>query len=156
VLLCPPLSSVLLLASTVGDALARSRGSCTAAGPGLVNLASLAFIASARLLAVVGLVALGAQRGVLLAAILLTLLPEVARDFGQQRQQDRREEHAALRAKRDQPDDREQPRGCDERERGEIDETRASRGARAATARQRIADRRRKQQDGRERRAEQD
>ncbi len=60
-------------------------GAFFAARRGLVNPESFTFIESALILAVVVLGGMGSQLGVILAAILLTVLPEVARDFAEYR-----------------------------------------------------------------------
>ena len=60
-------------------------GAFFAARQGLVNPESFTFIESALILAVVVLGGMGSQLGVILAAILLTALPEVARQFAEYR-----------------------------------------------------------------------
>ena len=71
---------------TTGSAMfAGFGGAFFAARQGLVNPESFTFIESALILAVVVLGGMGSQLGVILAAILLTALPEVARQFAEYR-----------------------------------------------------------------------
>jgi len=76
---------IKLSAFTLGASFAGLGGAFFAARQGLVNPESFTFIESALILAVVVLGGMGSQLGVILAAILLTVLPEVARDFAEYR-----------------------------------------------------------------------
>lgn len=76
---------VKLSAFTLGAAFAGLAGSFFAARQGLVTPESFTFIESALILAIVVLGGMGSQLGVILAAILLTVLPEVARSFAEYR-----------------------------------------------------------------------
>ena len=76
---------IKLSAFTLGAAFAGLAGSFFAARQGLVNPESFTFIESALILAIVVLGGMGSQWGVILAAILLTVLPELARSFAQYR-----------------------------------------------------------------------
>ncbi|WP_374624139.1 high-affinity branched-chain amino acid ABC transporter permease LivM [Pandoraea sp.] len=76
---------VKLSAFTLGASFAGLAGAFFAARQGLVTPESFTFIESALILAVVVLGGMGSQIGVMLAAILLTILPEVARDFAEYR-----------------------------------------------------------------------
>jgi len=76
---------IKLSAFTLGAAFAGVAGAFFAARQGLVNPESFTFIESALILAVVVLGGMGSQLGVILAAILLTVLPEVARGFAEYR-----------------------------------------------------------------------
>lgn len=76
---------IKLSAFTLGAAFAGLGGAFFAARQGLVNPESFTFIESALILAVVVLGGMGSQLGVILAAILLTALPEVARGFAEYR-----------------------------------------------------------------------
>ena len=78
-------TKVKLSAFTLGAAFAGLAGSFFAARQGLVNPESFTFIESALILAIVVLGGMGSQLGVILAAILLTVLPEVARSFSEYR-----------------------------------------------------------------------
>jgi branched-chain amino acid transport system permease protein len=60
-------------------------GSFFAARQGLVTPESFTFIESALILAIVVLGGMGSQAGVILAAIALTVLPEIARSFADYR-----------------------------------------------------------------------
>jgi branched-chain amino acid transport system permease protein len=60
-------------------------GAFFAARQGLVNPESFTFIESALILAIVVLGGMGSQVGVILAAILLTVVPELAREFAEYR-----------------------------------------------------------------------
>ncbi|EYS86016.1 leucine/isoleucine/valine transporter permease subunit [Cupriavidus sp. SK-4] len=76
---------IKLSAFTLGASFAGIGGAFFAARQGLVNPESFTFIESALILAVVVLGGMGSQLGVILAAILLTVLPEVARGFAEYR-----------------------------------------------------------------------
>ncbi|MGO4814524.1 high-affinity branched-chain amino acid ABC transporter permease LivM [Cupriavidus sp. 2MCAB6] len=76
---------IKLSAFTLGAAFAGLGGAFFAARQGLVNPESFTFIESALILAVVVLGGMGSQLGVILAAILLTALPEMARGFAEYR-----------------------------------------------------------------------
>ncbi len=76
---------VKLSAFTLGAAFAGLAGSFFAARQGLVTPESFTFIESALILAIVVLGGMGSQLGVILAAILLTVLPELARGFAEYR-----------------------------------------------------------------------
>ncbi len=78
-------TKIKLSAFTLGAAFAGLAGSFFAARQGLVNPESFTFIESALILAIVVLGGMGSQVGVILAAILLTLLPELARSFAEYR-----------------------------------------------------------------------
>jgi len=78
-------TKIKLSAFTLGAAIAGLAGAFFAARQGLVNPESFTFIESALILAVVVLGGMGSQLGVVLAAILLTVLPEVARGFDEYR-----------------------------------------------------------------------
>ncbi|SUA51295.1 leucine/isoleucine/valine transporter permease subunit [Oligella ureolytica] len=78
-------TSIKLSAFTLGAMFAGFGGAFFAARQGLVNPESFTFIESALILAVVVLGGMGSQLGVILAAILLTALPEVARQFAEYR-----------------------------------------------------------------------
>ena len=78
-------TKVKLSAFTLGAAFAGLAGSFFAARQGLVTPESFTFIESALILAIVVLGGMGSQLGVILAAILLTVLPEVARSFSEYR-----------------------------------------------------------------------
>ncbi|WP_233870042.1 high-affinity branched-chain amino acid ABC transporter permease LivM [Paraburkholderia adhaesiva] len=76
---------VKLSAFTLGASFAGLAGAFFAARQGLVTPESFTFIESALILAVVVLGGMGSQLGVVLAAILLTVLPEIARGFAEYR-----------------------------------------------------------------------
>ncbi|MCG5072616.1 high-affinity branched-chain amino acid ABC transporter permease LivM [Paraburkholderia tagetis] len=76
---------IKLSAFTLGASFAGLAGAFFAARQGLVTPESFTFIESALILAVVVLGGMGSQLGVVLAAILLTVLPEVARGFAEYR-----------------------------------------------------------------------
>ncbi len=76
---------IKLSAFTLGAAFAGLAGCFFAARQGLVTPESFTFIESALILAIVVLGGMGSQLGVILAAILLTILPEVARSFAEYR-----------------------------------------------------------------------
>ena len=76
---------IKLSAFTLGAMFAGFGGAFFAARQGLVNPESFTFIESALILAIVVLGGMGSQIGVILAAILLTVLPELAREFAEYR-----------------------------------------------------------------------
>ena len=76
---------IKLSAFTLGAMFAGFGGAFFAARQGIVNPESFTFIESALILAIVVLGGMGSQLGVILAAILLTALPEVAREFAEYR-----------------------------------------------------------------------
>lgn len=78
-------TNVKLWAFTMGATFAGFGGAFFAARQGLVNPESFTFLESALILAIVVLGGMGSQVGVILAAIVLTVLPEVAREFAEYR-----------------------------------------------------------------------
>ncbi|MFP5405271.1 MAG: high-affinity branched-chain amino acid ABC transporter permease LivM [Gammaproteobacteria bacterium] len=76
---------IKLSAFTLGAMFAGLAGSFFAARQGLVTPESFTFIESALILAIVVLGGMGSQLGVILAAVFLTVLPEVARGFAEYR-----------------------------------------------------------------------
>lgn len=76
---------IKLSAFTMGAMFAGFGGAFFAARQGLVNPESFTFIESALILAIVVLGGMGSQLGVILAAVILTVLPEVAREFAEYR-----------------------------------------------------------------------
>jgi branched-chain amino acid transport system permease protein len=76
---------VKLSAFTLGAAFAGLAGAFFAARQGLVTPESFTFIESALILAIVVLGGMGSVLGVVMAAILLTVLPELARSFAEYR-----------------------------------------------------------------------
>ena len=76
---------IKLSAFTLGAMFAGFGGAFFAARQGLVNPESFTFIESALILAIVVLGGMGSQLGVILAAIILTVLPEMAREFADYR-----------------------------------------------------------------------
>ncbi|GAA5234361.1 high-affinity branched-chain amino acid ABC transporter permease LivM [Verticiella sediminum] len=76
---------IKLSAFTLGAMFAGFGGAFFAARQGLVNPESFTFIESALILAIVVLGGMGSQLGVILAAVFLTLLPELARQFAEYR-----------------------------------------------------------------------
>lgn len=76
---------IKLSAFTMGAMFAGFGGAFFAARQGLVNPESFTFIESALILAIVVLGGMGSQVGVILAAILVTVVPEVAREFAEYR-----------------------------------------------------------------------
>src|SRR5690625_2738658 len=78
-------TGIKLSAFTIGAMFAGFGGAFFAARQGLVNPESFTFIESALILAVVVLGGMGSQVGVILAAIVLTVMPEVARQFAEYR-----------------------------------------------------------------------
>ncbi|HEY4317519.1 MAG TPA: high-affinity branched-chain amino acid ABC transporter permease LivM [Herbaspirillum sp.] len=78
-------TAVKLSAFTLGAAFAGMAGSFFAARQGLVTPESFTFIESAMILAIVVLGGMGSQKGVIVAALVLTVLPEFARGFAEYR-----------------------------------------------------------------------
>ncbi|MEQ6437088.1 high-affinity branched-chain amino acid ABC transporter permease LivM [Comamonas sp. w2-DMI] len=76
---------IKLSAFTLGAMFAGFGGAFFAARQGIVNPESFTFIESALILAIVVLGGMGSQLGVILAAIILTTLPELAREFSEYR-----------------------------------------------------------------------
>jgi branched-chain amino acid transport system permease protein len=76
---------IKLSAFTLGASFAGCAGAFFAARQGFINPESFTFIESAIVLAIVVLGGMGSQIGVILAAIALTVLPEVARQFQEYR-----------------------------------------------------------------------
>ncbi|WP_432455707.1 MULTISPECIES: high-affinity branched-chain amino acid ABC transporter permease LivM [unclassified Agarivorans] len=76
---------VKLSAFTIGAAFAGFAGSFFAARQGFISPESFTFIESAIILAIVVLGGMGSQVGVILAAIIMTVLPEMAREFNEYR-----------------------------------------------------------------------
>jgi branched-chain amino acid transport system permease protein len=76
---------IKLSAFTMGATFAGLGGAFFAARQGLVNPESFTFIESALILSIVVLGGMGSQVGVILAAIILTVVPELAREFAQYR-----------------------------------------------------------------------
>jgi branched-chain amino acid transport system permease protein len=76
-------TSIKLSAFTLGAMFAGFAGCFFAARQGFINPESFTFIESAIVLAIVVLGGMGSQLGVILAAIAMTLLPEIAREFDQ-------------------------------------------------------------------------
>ncbi len=76
---------VKLSAFTLGATFGGFAGCFFAARQGFINPESFTFIESAIVLAIVVLGGMGSQIGVILAAIVLTVLPEVAREFQEYR-----------------------------------------------------------------------
>ena len=76
---------VKLSAFTLGASTAGLAGVFFATYQGFVNPSSFTFFESALILAIVVLGGMGSQLGVILAAILLTVLPELAREFAEYR-----------------------------------------------------------------------
>lgn len=77
--------SIKLSAFTLGAMFAGFGGAFFAARQGIVNPESFTFIESALILAIVVLGGMGSQMGVIVAAVLLTVLPELARQFAEYR-----------------------------------------------------------------------
>ncbi|WP_454007743.1 high-affinity branched-chain amino acid ABC transporter permease LivM [Alcaligenes sp. Marseille-Q7550] len=78
-------TTIKLSAFTMGAMFAGFGGAFFAARQGLVNPESFTFIESALILAIVVLGGMGSQVGVILAAIVLTVVPELAREFAEYR-----------------------------------------------------------------------
>ena len=78
-------TKIKLSAFTLGAMFAGFGGAFFAARQGIVNPESFTFIESALILAIVVLGGMGSQLGVIVAAILITVLPELAREFSEYR-----------------------------------------------------------------------
>jgi branched-chain amino acid transport system permease protein len=78
-------TSIKLSAFTLGATFAGFAGCFFAARQGFINPESFTFIESAIVLAIVVLGGMGSQMGVILAAVALTVLPELARQFEEYR-----------------------------------------------------------------------
>ncbi|MGC3872353.1 high-affinity branched-chain amino acid ABC transporter permease LivM [Halomonas sp. GXIMD04776] len=78
-------TGIKLSAFTIGASFAGFAGSFFAARQGFISPESFTFIESAIVLAIVVLGGMGSQLGVILAAIAMTLLPEIAREFNEYR-----------------------------------------------------------------------
>ena len=78
-------TGVKLSAFTLGASFAGFAGTLFAARQGFINPESFTFIESAIILAIVVLGGMGSQLGVILAAIAVTILPELAREFSEYR-----------------------------------------------------------------------
>ncbi len=78
-------TNIKLSAFTLGAMFAGFGGAFFAARQGLVNPESFTFIESALILSIVVLGGMGSQVGVIIAALLLTVVPEVAREFAEYR-----------------------------------------------------------------------
>lgn len=76
---------IKLSAFTIGAAFAGFAGSFFAARQGFISPESFIFIESAIILAIVVLGGMGSQIGVVLAAIVMTILPELTREFNEYR-----------------------------------------------------------------------
>ncbi len=76
---------IKLSAFAIGAAFAGFAGSFFAARQGFISPESFTFIESAIILAIVVLGGMGSQMGIILAAIVMTVLPEVAREFNEYR-----------------------------------------------------------------------
>ena len=76
---------IKLSAFTIGASFAGFAGSFFAARQGFISPESFTFIESAIILAIVVLGGMGSQIGVVLAAIIMTVLPELAREFNEYR-----------------------------------------------------------------------
>lgn len=78
-------TNIKLSAFTIGATFAGFAGSFFAARQGFISPESFTFIESAIILAIVVLGGMGSQIGVILAAIAMTVLPEMAREFNEYR-----------------------------------------------------------------------
>lgn len=78
-------TSIKLSAFTIGATFAGFAGCFFAARQGFISPESFTFIESAIILAIVVLGGMGSQLGVILAAIIMTILPEMAREFDEYR-----------------------------------------------------------------------
>ncbi|MGB0468201.1 MAG: high-affinity branched-chain amino acid ABC transporter permease LivM [Pontibacterium sp.] len=76
---------IKLSAFTIGASTAGFAGAFFAARQGFISPESFIFIESAIILAIVVLGGMGSQTGVILAAIVMTILPELAREFSEYR-----------------------------------------------------------------------
>jgi len=77
--------AIKLSAFTLGAMFAGLGGAFFAARQGIVSPESFTFIESALILAIVVLGGMGSQLGVIVAALLITVLPELAREFSEYR-----------------------------------------------------------------------
>lgn len=78
-------TAIKLSAFTIGASFAGFAGCFFAARQGFISPESFTFIESAIILAIVVLGGMGSQLGVILAAIIMTILPEMAREFDEYR-----------------------------------------------------------------------
>lgn len=78
-------TAIKLSAFTIGAAFAGFAGTFFAARQGFISPESFTFIESAIILAIVVLGGMGSQMGVILAAVIMTVLPEFAREFQEYR-----------------------------------------------------------------------
>ena len=78
-------TAIKLSAFTIGAAFAGFAGTFFAARQGFISPESFTFIESAIILAIVVLGGMGSQLGVILAAVIMTVLPEFAREFQEYR-----------------------------------------------------------------------
>ena len=78
-------TAIKLNAFTIGATFAGFAGCFFAARQGFISPESFTFIESAIILAIVVLGGMGSQLGVILAAIIMTILPELAREFNEYR-----------------------------------------------------------------------
>ncbi|MEC9483173.1 MAG: high-affinity branched-chain amino acid ABC transporter permease LivM [Halomonas sp.] len=78
-------TNIKLSAFTIGASFAGIAGSVFASRQGFISPLSFTFIESAIVLAIVVLGGMGSQLGVILAAVAMTLLPEIAREFNEYR-----------------------------------------------------------------------
>lgn len=78
-------TNIKLSAFTIGATFAGFAGSFFAARQGFISPESFTFIESAIILAIVVLGGMGSQIGVILAAVIMTVLPEMAREFKEYR-----------------------------------------------------------------------
>ncbi|WP_339844819.1 high-affinity branched-chain amino acid ABC transporter permease LivM [uncultured Halopseudomonas sp.] len=78
-------TAIKLNAFTIGATFAGFAGCFFAARQGFISPESFTFIESAIILAIVVLGGMGSQVGVILAAIIMTILPELAREFNEYR-----------------------------------------------------------------------
>lgn len=78
-------TAIKLSAFTIGASFAGFAGCFFAARQGFISPESFTFIESAIILAIVVLGGMGSQLGVILAAAVMTILPEVAREFAEYR-----------------------------------------------------------------------
>ena len=78
-------TAIKLSAFTIGAAFAGFAGTFFAARQGFISPESFTFIESAIILAIVVLGGMGSQVGVILAAVVMTVLPEFAREFQEYR-----------------------------------------------------------------------
>ena len=78
-------TAIKLSAFTIGATFAGFAGTFFAARQGFISPESFTFIESAIILAIVVLGGMGSQLGVILAAVIMTMLPELAREFQEYR-----------------------------------------------------------------------